>query len=66
MVPWLRQFYESISKDLILSGLDFSLTPRGLVFAEEEIINGRVILDNEQHDVVVLVKGIEQESEDMD
>lgn len=57
MVPWLRQIYVSILKDLILLGLDFSLTPRRLVFAEEEIINGRVTLDNEQHDVVVLANG---------
>ncbi|KAM9912487.1 hypothetical protein OXX59_004887 [Metschnikowia pulcherrima] len=57
MVSWLRLFHESISKDLILSGLDFSLTSHGLVRVEKEIINGRVTLDNEQHEMVVLVKG---------
>ena len=58
MVSWLRQFCESRLKDLILLGLDFSLTPRGLVLVEKEIINGRVTLDNEQHDVTVLVKSM--------
>ena len=57
MELWLRQIYVSILKDLILLGLDFSLTSHGLVLVEEEIINGRVTLDNEQHEMVVLVKG---------
>ena len=35
----------------------FSLTSHGLVLVEKEIINGRVTLDNEQHDVVVLANG---------